>query len=166
MFNGSFKFNKKARKAQKLAERHLRSTGWRENIIWDYDPVTRIFNGGIYNKAAGTTWGCAIELNKKGNAMNWGYFDFLDQNRDEKNDLGWVHYVRLHKGNKGLRKHINAQIKNQEILKSLFLQGLYYDNGKGMADFIDNLPGSYPYSSDSTKLEVMNNGIMGDTIFA
>jgi hypothetical protein len=97
-------------------------------------------------------------LNEKGDIEQYDALVKLDSDSNGSLDAGLYWMIDVDK-TKGFRKHIKAANKSRyaATITSLSEQA-FSDNGVGLADFLDSLPGvRNPYSSYSTSVGVTVN---------
>jgi hypothetical protein len=160
MFTGSRKYQRKARKIQKLIGKEVLKGAPYNEIEWEYDASDRNIKGAYADPVTGWVLAGGAYLNEKGDIEQYDALVKVDSDSNGSLDAGLYFMIDVEKI-KGFKKHIKAANKSRyaAIITSLSEQA-YSDNGVGLADFYDSLPGvRNPYSSYSTGvgLTVNNN---------
>ena len=160
MFTGSRKYQRKAKKIQKLIGKEvLKGTPYNE-IEWEYDASDRIIRGAYADPVTGYVLAGRAYLNEKGDIEQYDALLQIDSDSNGSLDAGLFWMIDVDKI-KGFKKHIKAANKSRYAAKIASLSDqAYSDNGVGLADFYDSLPGvRNPSSSYSTGvgLTINNN---------
>ena len=160
VFTGSRKYQRKAGKIQKIIGKEVLKAAPYNEIEWEYDASDRIIKGAYADPVTGWVLASSAYLNEKGDIEQYDARVKVDS--DSNGSLDAALYVFIHVDKiKGFKKHIKAANKSRYAAKITSLsQQAYSDNGVGLADFYDSLPGvRNPYSSYSTGvgLTVNNN---------
>ena len=153
MFTGSRKYQKRAKKIQNILGSEVFKGIPSKQIEWEYDASERMIEGFYIDIVTGASFSSSATLDRKGNAIEYDISSLADTDSNGTIDTGYNYIIEVN-GTKGLKNHLKNlnKSKNRDKFLSLHRQA-YSDNGRGLANYLDSLPGvDYPSYKGSTAI--------------